>query len=77
MSVSGETRDAFSARTIDVPKIEKDLTQEIINLSREKYARPRVDVEKDLKAWDEKALEEGGEDIALEAGEEDFTAPLV
>jgi len=80
MSVDGELRDAFSGRTIDVPKVTEDHTQEIIQMSREKYARPREEVEKDLKAWDEADVgkdEAEMKKMAADAGEEEFAAPIV
>lgn len=76
MSIDGEMRDAFSARTVDVPKPAHDVSLEIIEASRAKYCRPRVDVEKDLKKWDESASEEDI-DSAFRAGEEKFAEPLV
>ena len=53
MSVNGEIREAFSGRTLDVPRAEKDHSAEIIRRSREKYCNPKADVEKLLSKWDE------------------------
>ena len=77
MSIDGELRDAFSAKTVDVPHYENDFSQRITATSRGKYARPRVDVEQDLKKWDE-----GGQDDAVVAAmsaslEEKFAEPLI
>ncbi|QQR83274.1 type IV secretory system conjugative DNA transfer family protein [Candidatus Peregrinibacteria bacterium] len=40
MSVNGEIREAFSARTLDAPKVEQDYTDQIVAQSREKYCTP-------------------------------------
>jgi len=53
ISVEGEIREAFSARTVDVPEITQDFTKEIIENSRKKYCSPREEVEKLLSKWDE------------------------
>jgi len=53
MSVNGEIREAFSGRTLDVPKPLKDYSKEIIKRSRAKYCNPKADVEKLLGKWDE------------------------
>lgn len=83
MSVDGELRDAFSGYTLTVPKAKVDYTEEIIRRSREKYARPRAEVEKDLKSWDESALKENrtaSDESDASVGpklEEDFDEPLI
>lgn len=53
MSVKGEIREAFSARTIDVPVIRNHFVPEIIDVSRETYCEPRDKVEGMLNKWDE------------------------
>lgn len=53
MSVNGEIREAFSARTLDVPRPAKDFTKEIIKQSHQKYCHPKSEVEKILTKWDE------------------------
>ena len=75
MSVDGEIREAFSARTIDVPPIEEDYSQQIIEHSRKKYCTPKAEVEKLLSKWDE-AGEFTEENIAPEM-EKDFEEPLI
>jgi hypothetical protein len=74
MSVNGELREAFSGRTMDAPKIEKDNTQAVIAASRAKYCRPRKEVEDMLKRWDEAASEPGKDASVLE---EAFEEPLI
>ena len=49
MSVDGELRDAFSGRTITVSAPKENYSKEIIDQSRAKYAKPRAEVEADLK----------------------------
>ncbi len=75
MSVNGEIREAFSARTIDVPPVTNDLTERIIAQSREKYCAPRAEVEKLLSKWDEAG--EFGEDNVAPDYEQDFEEPLI
>ncbi|MFA6305498.1 MAG: DUF87 domain-containing protein [Candidatus Gracilibacteria bacterium] len=53
MSVNGEIREAFSARTIDVPKVKNSYVKEIIENSRKNYSEKRENVEKMLAKWDE------------------------
>lgn len=45
INVDGENTEAFSARTMNVPKLPYDHSKDIWNLSRQVYARPRKDVE--------------------------------
>lgn len=76
MSVDGEMREAFSARTLKMEYPKENFAKEIIDQSREKYTRTREDVENDLKAWDEAGSAK--EDInPKDAGEENFEEPLI
>lgn len=73
MSVNGEIREAFSARTIDVPKNDIHYTKEIIENSRATYCMPRNEVEEVLGKWDE-----SGEFEDLQPQEEpEFEEPLI
>ena len=45
MNVDGENTEAFSARTMNVPKLPYDHSKAIWDASRQVYARPRKDVE--------------------------------
>jgi len=75
MQVAGEQREAFSARTLDVPKIERDYTKEIIESSRRLYCTPKKDVVEMLKKWDESAsAPPKPEDMVIE---EKFEEPLI
>jgi len=53
MSVNGEIREAFSARTLTVPKIENHFVKEVIENSRAMYCESREKVEEMLSKWDE------------------------
>ncbi len=73
MSINGEIREAFSARTMDVPKIEKNYVKEIIENSRKTYCETRASVEETLSKWDE-----SGEFANLVPAEEpEFEEPLI
>ncbi len=76
MSVNGEIREPFSARTIDVPPPTNDISSEIINLSRSKYCAPKGDVETFLKRWDE-AAEAPPTQEEVSAVEEKFEEPII
>ena len=76
MSVNGELREAFSGRTLSVPPVTNDLTQEIIAASRAKYCTPRAEVEDILARWDESAsAAPAPEEIAQI--EEKFEEPMI
>ncbi len=61
LMIDGVTSKPFSATTLPpVPRPAKTFRKEIIALSRKAYARPRVEVEEDIKKWHEEA-NEGGE----------------
>ncbi|MBI2638739.1 type IV secretion system DNA-binding domain-containing protein [Candidatus Peregrinibacteria bacterium] len=75
MSVDGELRDAFSGRTLNVSTPKEHYAEEIVRRSREKYARPREQVEEELKKWDEGATEEDAELVATI--EQKFAEPLI
>ncbi|MBT3835552.1 type IV secretion system DNA-binding domain-containing protein [Candidatus Peribacteria bacterium] len=77
MSVNGQTRDAFSATTMDCETPEDNYAKRIIERSRENYAKPKKDVEDLLQKWDE-----SGGDISEEAWysgalDEEFEPPIV
>ncbi|MDD5470190.1 MAG: TraM recognition domain-containing protein, partial [Candidatus Peribacteraceae bacterium] len=77
MSVKGETRDAFSGRTIECPTPEKGYRDAIVAHSRKTFAKPKKEVEDLLRKWDE-----SGGDISEEAWysgalDEEFAPPIV
>lgn len=53
MSINGEIREAFSGRTLEVPKVTEDYSKEIIENSRKTFCEPRKNVEDMLAKWDE------------------------
>lgn len=53
MSINGEIREAFSAKTMNVPNVEKHFVPQIIEHSRKTYCKPRAEVEDTLSKWDE------------------------
>lgn len=73
MSINGEIREAFSGKTIDVPKVKEHYVKEIIGNSRKNYCVPRSEVEDVLAKWDE-----SGEFENMQPEEEpDFEEPLI
>ena len=79
MSVKGETRDAFSATTMDcfTPKDSDSHKDAIIEFSRRTFSKPKDEVEDLLRKWDE-----SGGDISQEAWysgalDEEFAPPIV
>jgi len=76
MSVNGESREAFSGRTVDVPEIVNDHTQEIVESSRNKYCKPRAEVEEMLQKWDEAASAPPSEE-EMNAVQEKFEEPII
>jgi len=73
MSVDGEIREAFSGKTLTVPKMSGEFVQDIINNSRKNYCANREQVETVLNKWDEAGEFEGaGPDEAPE-----FEEPLI
>jgi hypothetical protein len=76
MSVNGEVREAFSGRTLDVPRMKEDNTQLIIEASRAKYCRSRAEVEQNLQKWDEAASAPPSKEEVASVSEE-FEEPLI
>lgn len=72
MSVNGEIREAFSGRTLDVPKMKETYVKDIIAQSRQNYCNPRAEVEEMLSKWDEA----GEFDLAPQEDPE-FEEPLI
>lgn len=50
MVINGEKTPAFSARTLNLPPIQTDLTAEIIARTREIYSRPRAEIEAEIQS---------------------------
>lgn len=77
MSVKGETRDAFSALTMDCITPEKGVRDEIIEHSRKTYSKPKKKVEELLRKWDESGGDIDQEAWYSGAQDEDFAPPIV
>ncbi len=77
MSIDGETRDAFSGKTLSIQYPERDFTQEIIENSRRHFGKPRPQVEKELAAWDESGGADQKGPALPAADEEEFAKPVV
>lgn len=45
MTIDGQTAPPFSGRTLDFPKPDEDLASDIVRTSRERWAKPRQEVE--------------------------------
>ena len=73
MSIDGKLSPPFSARTIDVPKPRYDYSVEILNHSRMKYGRNRVEVENEIRKWSESTESVGNSS----GGSEDFPEPMI
>ncbi|PIR53473.1 hypothetical protein COU76_00985 [Candidatus Peregrinibacteria bacterium CG10_big_fil_rev_8_21_14_0_10_49_10] len=76
MSVKGEIREPFSARTMDIPAMEEDNTKAIIEQSRQKYCQPKAVVEEEMRKWDEAATKPPSEE-ELAMVEEKFEEPII
>jgi hypothetical protein len=46
MTIDGEKAPAFSAKTLSLPQPVDDLTPRIVELSRQRYAQDRIEIEK-------------------------------
>lgn len=51
MSIDGQTSLPFSAKTLIMPQPPNDITEAIVESSRQKYASPRVEVEAEVSKW--------------------------
>lgn len=51
MTIDGQTSNPFSAKTITIPEIDRGNTEKIIARSREKYARPKKEIEDKINEW--------------------------
>jgi hypothetical protein len=73
INIDGENTEAFSARTMNVPKLPYDYSQEIWDLSRKTYSRPRKDVEAKIFGTDADVIQ-SMETLKVEG---DFFQPLL
>ena len=49
LSIGGEKTPAFSGTTLQIPPTPDDLSQQIIDYSRQAYSRPRAEVEREIR----------------------------
>ncbi len=75
MSVDGEIREAFSGRTLDVPKSTNDFSKKILENSRKKYCVSKAEVDRLLSKWDEAG--EFTEDNIAPEYEKEFEEPII
>lgn len=64
MTIDGEKAAAFSAKTLNLPQPVEDLTPRIAELSRERYAKPREQIEKVIHDAANKLSQSKAEEIA-------------
>lgn len=90
MTIDGKSEGAFSAKTITVSTERTEFTQEIIELSRQKYAHNKSEVEAGINLTSAESIDYPGsennqkpkseierEQSAQRAGEAEFEAPIV
>jgi hypothetical protein len=64
MTIDGEKAAAFSAKTLNLPQPVEDLTPRIADLSRQRYTKPRADIEKVIHEAATKISQTKAEEIA-------------
>lgn len=72
MTIDGQTTMPFSGYTLDFPKPDEDLASDVVKISRQRCARPKSEVEKEIAAQEFISQEK-----ALGAEAESFSEPLV
>ncbi len=72
MTIDGQTAPPFSGRTIDFPVPDEDLASDIIRTSRERWAKPRIEVEQAIGLMEEAGVRSDG---AMK--QESFHEPLM
>ncbi|MCB9806731.1 hypothetical protein H6768_02365 [Candidatus Peribacteria bacterium] len=73
INIDGENTEAFSARTMNVPRLPYDHSEAIWNESRKVYARARKDVEAKIFGSDGDTLQTM-ENLKVEG---DFSQPVI
>jgi hypothetical protein len=77
MSIDGQTARPFSATTITLEKPSEDRFQEVIDLSRDQWARKKVDVETQVLDWEKKDFSTEKDKDKKEEKESKFPKPIV
>ncbi|MCL4359872.1 type IV secretion system DNA-binding domain-containing protein [Patescibacteria group bacterium] len=71
MTIDGQTALPFSGKTLDFPKPDADLLTDVVRISRERWAHPRSDVERELMSDTETPSP------APEAKAQTFSEPII
>ncbi len=53
ITIDGQTAVPFSGRTVDFPSPDEDFKKDVIKISRERWAKPREQVEKEITEFEE------------------------
>ena len=77
IAIDGQTVMPFSGRTITLPKIDEDYSEDVIEFSRRKWARPRKEVEKEIEEFEQKEFRGKLEEVKSQEGKEEFSEPIV
>lgn len=72
MTIDGQTALPFSGRTLDFPAPDADLLHDVMRISRERWGRPKAEVEKEVLEQ-----EIAGPTAAPEAKAKSFSEPLI
>ncbi len=72
LSIDDETKEAFSARTLDVPQVTTNFKEQIVANSRANFCRSKDTAEKDLKQEKSKEME-----VLEKLKDENFSAPIL
>lgn len=72
MLIDGKQNPPFSGRTIDVPKPEFDYSADILDRTRAKFARNRVEVEREIANWSN-----ASESIISSGSDGGFPEPII
>jgi hypothetical protein len=79
IAIDGQTAPPFSAKTITLQPVDEDYSQDVIDFSRRKWAKPRLEVEKEIAEFETKTFKGRSEQISLPKTEQKskFSEPLV
>ncbi|OGG28450.1 hypothetical protein A3A64_01485 [Candidatus Gottesmanbacteria bacterium RIFCSPLOWO2_01_FULL_48_11] len=70
-TINGQTADPFSGRTIDFPMPDEDILTDVVRMSRQRWAKPRLEVEKDIAQQESIVAQDQIKETAT------FTEPLL
>ena len=78
IAIDGQTVPPFSAKTITLPKADEDYSEDIIDFSRRKWAKPRKEIEKEIEEFEEKEFRGKLEEVkSKEEKKEEFSEPII